>query len=130
MEIYAVGICKKEFSEMLEPFIGVGFQKEYKVKIGDRKTIYSDNLYNESDQVYFYIRHKKIQILKEQLENLFEIDWKFGCYNTCIRDGVHCVNLPNCIEDASHLSLKKTWTCNIGWEIGRADCCEYSPVRS
>ncbi|XOS93153.1 hypothetical protein ACLMAB_05815 [Brevibacillus laterosporus] len=104
MEIYAVGICKKEISEMLEPFKGTGYEKEYKVKIGDRKTIYSDNL----------------------LENLFEIEWKFGCYNTCIRDGVHCVKLPNCIESASHLSLKEAWTCNIGWEVGRADCCKYS----
>ncbi|MFB0831479.1 hypothetical protein ACEU2D_17985 [Brevibacillus laterosporus] len=128
MGIYAVGVCKKEFSEMLEPFIGVGFQKEYKVKVGDRKTVYSHNLYDESDKVYFYIKHKKIEMHKVQLEEFFEIEWKFGCYNACIRDGVHCVNLPNCIESASHLSPKEAWTCNMGWEIGRADCCEYNHI--
>ncbi|QOS99968.1 hypothetical protein JNUCC42_04220 [Brevibacterium sp. JNUCC-42] len=128
MEIYAVGICKKEISEMLEPFIGVGYQKEYKVKVGDRKTVYSDNLNDDSDKVYFYIKHKKIEMHKVQLEEFFEIEWKFGCYNTCIRDGVHCANLPNSIESTSHLSIKETWTCNIGWEVGRADCCEYKGI--
>lgn len=125
MNTYAIGICKQEISAEMEPFIGIGFTKEYKINVGEQVSLHTSDYYDSDVPVYFYIRHKKIEMNKDDVSQYFDMTWKYGCYNTCIRGGVPCVNLSRVPEDATNLTERNSWTCHIGWEIGRGDCCEY-----
>jgi hypothetical protein len=125
MNTFAIGLCKQEMTIVTEPFTGIGFFKEYKAEQGESVNLYTESVYDEDATVYFYMRHKKIEISRKDIEKHFELIWKQGCYNTCIRDGVPCLRLAHVPEGSTHLTERFSWTCSIGWEVGRGDCCEY-----
>ncbi|MGG1659472.1 hypothetical protein [Brevibacillus sp. NRS-1366] len=125
MNTFATGICKQEIIETLEPYIGIGFEKEYKIETGESTDIYSEDFYDNKIPAYFYIRHKKVEIDKVQIEKYFDITWKHNCYNTCIRNGVPCEKLSKVPQGATNLTERNSWTCQFGWEVGRGDCCRY-----
>lgn len=126
MSDYAVGVCKQEISVVMERFIGIGFTKEFKVVVGDKISLHTDNLYDENSPVYFYIHHKKIEMSRSDVDEYFDLTWKHDCYNTCIRKGSPCANLMRVPDGATNLTERNTWTCQIGWEVGRGDCCRYT----
>ncbi|WP_064199073.1 hypothetical protein [Brevibacillus brevis] len=125
MNTYAQGTLKKEIVEVMEPYIGIGFTKEFKLDVGQSVAIYSNDLYDETVPVHVYLRYKKIEISKDNLNDYFNIEWKHGCYNTCIRNGIPCAKLPRVPDGATHLTMREAWTCSIGWEVGRGDCSKY-----
>ncbi|MFC8685970.1 hypothetical protein [Brevibacillus porteri] len=125
MNTYAIGVCKQEISAVIEPFIGIGFTKEYKINVGEQASLVTSDFYDNDAPVYFYIRHKKIEMSKDDVSKYFDITWKHGCYNTCIRNDIPCTNLTRVQEGATNLTERNTWTCQIGWEIGRGTCYRY-----
>ncbi|MBU7316088.1 hypothetical protein [Paenibacillus oleatilyticus] len=123
-----VGKCKNEISRIMPPFKGMPdwlaeeMKKEYKTEIGD--IVRFEN--NESGGYYFYLNHERIDMSRTELEEHFEIVWEYGCYNTCIRDGIPCNKIGQYIPEGT-TDRSKYWSncCRIGWEVGRAACYMY-----
>ncbi len=128
MNTYIVGECIKELSETMLVFTDRDdFIKEYKIEIGQTVDIYSTYPHwDERKEYYFFLHYKKITMNREQIEHHFKIIWEYGCYNTCIRDGIACKRIGHYVSEGTTSRDKyKSNCCNIGWEIGRGDCCMY-----
>ena len=122
MQTYMIGQCKKEISREL-PFFSdrEDFKKTFKIEAGDTTWIYQ-----KEDKLYYNLGHHKMYITEEEMKELFQVVWKDGCVNTCVRSGVPCSRLRGNIEEVNPLDKAYDFSCSIGWDVGGATCCGYT----
>lgn len=125
-----VGKCIKEFTHHMLPYQGLPeemqkeFLMEYKIEINDIVPIHVTSTY-DNNEYSFYLRYKKITMAKKEFEEHFQIIWEYGCYNTCIRNGIPCKNLGYIEKGSTERTPYLFKSCGIGWEVGREGCFKY-----
>lgn len=118
------GKCKKAIIREFPLFSDAQEDRqEFKINIGESVNIEYDE---QSKKYLLHLHFHKIKLNQKQFNEYFDIIWKQGCYNTCIRDEKVCNKIDHYVsEGASSLDKYSSNCCRIGWEIGRADCCRY-----
>ena len=132
MTTHLSGICKKPFKVAMQPFEKMPFEtddKEYGYEVGDSISVSLKEghyWYDERNSHRYIVRinYKSFELSRQEVEELIDIQFEYGAYNACIKNGIPCNNLRGFTEDETERSKQgmNSW-CRISWEVGRGGNC-------
>lgn len=135
--LYISGKLKRDFFIKMKPF-KEGFdslkEEEYGFKKDDTVHIHlkeGHHWYDEKDKHVYILRvnYQKIELNRNELEDLIDIQFEYGSYNSCIQNDTPCKNLSGySLSENKRSKQSSSSSCRISWEVGRGMCSGYEPI--